>query len=75
MADEELFGRWLRARRKALDLTQNDLAHHIGCSVVAIRKFEAGERRPSKQIAGRLAVYLAIPLDELAAFIRFARGQ
>ena len=75
MADEELFGRWLRARRKALDLTQNDLAHHIGCSVVAIRKFEAGERRPSKQIAERLAVYLAIPPDEHAAFIRFARGR
>lgn len=75
MADEELFGRWLRARRKALDLTQNDLAHHIGCSVVAIRKFEAGERRPSKQIAERLAVYLAIQPEEHAAFIRFARGQ
>jgi len=75
VADEELFGRWLRARRKALDLTQNDLAHHIGCSVVAIRKFEAGERRPSKQIAERLAVYLAIPPEEHAAFIRFARGR
>ncbi len=75
MADEELFGRWLRAYRKALDLTQYDLAHLIGCSVVAIRKIEAGERRPSKQIAERLAVYFAIPPEEHAAFIRFARGQ
>lgn len=75
MAREESFGRWLQARRKALDLTQNDLAQHIGCSVVTIRKFEAAERRPSKQIAERLAVYLAIPLEEHAAFIRFARGQ
>jgi len=26
------FGKWLRARRKALDLTQFDLADQVGCS-------------------------------------------
>src|SRR5215470_3222638 len=67
------FGNWLRQRRKALDLTQTDLADQVGCSVVNIRKIEADERRASKQIAERLADVLAISLEERAEFIGFAR--
>src|SRR5579859_2848444 len=67
------FGNWLRQRRKALDLTQFDLADQVGCSVVTIRKIEADERRPSKQIAERLADVLAISLDERSEFVAFAR--
>ena len=40
------FGRWLRQRRKALDLTQADLADQVGCSVITIQKIEADARRP-----------------------------
>src|SRR5262249_53608957 len=69
------FGSWLKHRRKALDLTQTDLASQVGCSVMTIRKFEGGGRRPSKQIAGRIADVLAITLDERAAFLAFARGS
>ena len=47
-------------RRKALDLTQADLADQVGCSTVTVRKIEADERRPSKQISERLADVLAI---------------
>jgi predicted ATPase/transcriptional regulator with XRE-family HTH domain len=69
------FGRWLRARRRALDLTQHDLARQVGCSVVTIRKIEADERRPSRQIAERLADCLKVAADERAALITLARAE
>ena len=47
----------------------------MGCSKVAIRKIESEERRPSKQIAERLADVLGIAADDRKAFIRFARGD
>lgn len=69
------FGQWLRLRRKALDLTQEELADRVFCSAVTIRKIEADERRPSKEIAERLAEQLAIPSAERQAFIRSARAE
>src|SRR5688500_3687139 len=67
------FGQWLKQRRKALDLTQEDLAERIGCSDVTIRKIEAGVRRPSRQIAELLVEHLKIPAEEQQAFVSFAR--
>ena len=49
------FGVWVRRRRKALDLTQDALARRVGCALSMIRKIEADERRPSRQIAELLA--------------------
>jgi predicted ATPase/transcriptional regulator with XRE-family HTH domain/Tfp pilus assembly protein PilF len=69
------FGEWLKRRRKALDLTQAELAEHAGCSVFALRKIESGDRRPSKQLAGLLAQSLQIPPQEQATFVRVARGE
>jgi predicted ATPase/DNA-binding XRE family transcriptional regulator len=69
------FGDWLKHRRKALDLTQAELASQVGCSAAAIRKIEAEERRPSAQIAERLAEIFAIPPNERTNFLRFARGE
>ena len=68
------FGDWLRRRRKALDLTQVALAGRVGCAVVTIQKIEAGARRPSRQIAERLAHQLAIPAQDRAAFLHAARA-
>src|SRR5215472_13780343 len=73
MKISDSFGDWLRHRRKALDLTQGDLADQVGCSAVTIRKIEADERRASKQIAERLADVLAISLEDRGEFIAFAR--
>jgi len=70
-----LFGEWLKSRRKALDLTQEELAQRTGCSVFALRKIETGERRPSKQLAGLLASALDIPDIHRSVFIRVARGE
>jgi predicted ATPase/transcriptional regulator with XRE-family HTH domain len=69
------FGEWLKKRRKALDLTQEELAQRAGCSVFALRKIESGERRPSKQLAELLAQSLEISSEEMPVFIKIARGQ
>jgi predicted ATPase/transcriptional regulator with XRE-family HTH domain len=69
------FGEWLKLRRKALDLTQAELAQRAGCSVHALRKIESGERRPSKQLAGLLANSLEIPPEEHTTFVKVARGE
>ena len=61
------FGYWLKRRRKALDLTQEQLAQSVACSRFAIRKIEADERRPSRRLAERLADKLAIPPHEHGA--------
>ena len=69
------FGAWLKRRRKALDLTQDELARLVGCSVVSIRKFESDTQRPSRQLAERLAARLQLPPEEHASFVRYARGD
>jgi transcriptional regulator with XRE-family HTH domain len=74
-ASDASFGRWLRRRRKALDLTQDALAEQVGCSVATIRKIETDERRPSRQIAELLADVLAIASGERTLFLQVARGQ
>lgn len=68
------FGYWLRRRRRALDLTQAQLAASVACSHFAIRKIEADERRPSKALAERLAARLGIPTGEREQFLAAARG-
>src|SRR5574342_134390 len=69
------FGEWVKRRRKALDLTQDELAQRAGCSIFALRKIESGERRPSKQLAGLLASALEISEEEQPIFVRVARGD
>src|SRR3954466_15738928 len=69
------FGYWLRRRRKALDLTQEDLAQQAGYALDTIKKIETDMRRPSKQLAERLADVLQISSDERAAFLKVARAE
>src|SRR5512138_3639546 len=69
------FGEWLKRRRKALDLTQDELALRANCTVFAVRKIEAGERRPSKQLAELLVKPLEIPPEAQTTFIKVARGE
>src|SRR5262245_30820021 len=69
------FGYWLRRRRKALDLTQAKLAQRVSCSLDLIQKIEVDARRPSKQLAERLADSLSLDLAERAAFVQAARAE
>jgi predicted ATPase/class 3 adenylate cyclase/Tfp pilus assembly protein PilF len=75
MAAEASFGHWLQRRRKALDLTQEALAQRVGCAAETLRKIEADARRPSRQVAERLADALELPPDERLAFTRAARAE
>lgn len=72
---EVSFGEWLRRRRKALDLTQEQLAQQISCSTSALRKIESEERRPSEQIVEQLAALFHIASNQRASFLKFARGN
>ncbi|HEX6292033.1 MAG TPA: tetratricopeptide repeat protein [Herpetosiphonaceae bacterium] len=69
------FGVWLRRRRKALDLTQAALAQRVGCAAITIRKIEADDLRPSREVAERLAVCLELPAEAHTAFLRAARAE
>src|SRR4051812_2355868 len=71
----EQFGPWLKVHRKALGLSRRELALRANCSEVTIVKVEAGERRPSAQVAGLLADALGIPLEDHPRFIEFARSH
>ena len=69
------FGSWIKRRRKALDLSQQDLARRVGCSVSAVFKIEADLRRPSRQIAELLAEHLDIPVEQRPLFLKVARRE
>jgi len=72
---EVSFGEWLKRRRKAQGLTQEELALQISCSASALRKIEAEQRRPSEQIVKQLAEVFHIASSERASFLKFARGN
>ena len=69
------FGNWIKTRRKALDLTQKELAELVGCSTSMIFKIESDQRRPSRQIAELIAEHLEIPADQLDLFMNIARQK
>ncbi|HEU5097884.1 MAG TPA: tetratricopeptide repeat protein [Roseiflexaceae bacterium] len=69
------FGAWLRRRRRALDITQAELAQRAGCAPVTIKSIEADARRPSKQLAERLAKVLELAPEERALFLKVARAE
>jgi ribosome-binding protein aMBF1 (putative translation factor) len=67
------FGQIVKEHRQVLALTQAELARRVACAPITVRKIESDARRPSQQIAERLAMSLNIPLDERATFVRLAR--
>lgn len=75
MIEAHSFGTWMRLKRKSLDLTREGLAQRVGCSTGTIQKLEEEERRPSVQMAERLAEIFSIPPNEQSDFLRFARGE
>src|SRR5262245_44823415 len=67
------FGQLVKQLRKDCGLTQEDFAEQVGISIETISKVERGERRPSKQVAERMAQVLELPAAERPAFLRAAR--
>jgi predicted ATPase/DNA-binding XRE family transcriptional regulator len=75
MQDPTSFGHWLKQCRQAQDLTQAELARQVSCSISTLEKIEAGRRRPSRQMAERLALCLKIDSEDLEAFVARARAK
>ena len=63
MNAEATFGQIVKARRRDMGLTQEELARRVGCAPVTLRKIEYDDLRPSVQIAERLAMALGIPIE------------
>jgi transcriptional regulator with XRE-family HTH domain len=59
------FAQRIRARRRALDLTQEDVALRIGTSTPYIGHLESGKRHPSEKVVVKLADALRIDRAEL----------
>ena len=75
MAAVATFGQVIKHRRRALDMTQRDLANQVGYSVITIRKVETDERRPSRELAERLAHCLRIDPEQRSAFVGLGRHE
>lgn len=55
----------LEQRRKAMGLTQQELATASGVTYVSIGRYERGERVPDINTAAKLAVALGCTVDDL----------
>ncbi len=73
VAEVHSFGDWLRQQRKMRDWSQAVLAQQVGCTAATIRKIEAGERKPSAQLAALLATALGVPEAKRTTFLQVAR--
>ncbi|MEN9938489.1 MAG: hypothetical protein RLZZ387_5068 [Chloroflexota bacterium] len=73
MPDLPAFSSWVKQRRKALDMTQAQLALQVPCAPVTLRKIEAGVLRPSRELSARLVQLLAATPDEYPDVLRSAR--
>jgi transcriptional regulator with XRE-family HTH domain len=63
--DMTAFADCIRSRRRALDLTQDDIASRIGTTTPYIGHLESGKRHPSERIVIKLADALGIDRAEL----------
>jgi predicted ATPase/DNA-binding XRE family transcriptional regulator len=74
MIENISFGKWLRQRRRMLDLSQQALADQATCARITLSRIEANTLKPSKELALILLEKLGIPEFERPQWILFARG-
>jgi predicted ATPase/DNA-binding XRE family transcriptional regulator len=74
MADRSSFAQWLKQRRKALGLTQKELAQQAGCAEITLRKIESGDLQPSAPLVASLAKALGAADADLPGLLSLARG-
>ena len=65
MFDTREFGQNMQAKRKAANLTQQQLAEKVGLTRQAISKYETGESFPDISIVIRIAEVFGTSIDEL----------
>jgi putative transcriptional regulator len=66
---------WLKRRRQERGLTQEQLGESVGYAGQTIAKIEGGQRRPSPQLALRLAEALELPLEERGSWMAAALDE
>jgi len=74
MTEDLSFGKWLRQRRRMLDLSQQALADQATCARITLSRIEADTLKPSKELALLLLEKVGIPQNERDQWVRFARG-
>ncbi len=67
------FGQWVKHQRKALGLTQDNLAQRVACSKSMINKIEGDLRSPAKPMIELLALHLKISPTDYARFVHLAQ--
>jgi predicted ATPase/transcriptional regulator with XRE-family HTH domain len=73
MESDRTFGQWVKYQRKALGLTQANLAQRVVCSKSMINKIESDLRNPAKPLIELLALHLKIPPADYASFVHLAQ--
>ncbi|MDQ3627753.1 MAG: helix-turn-helix domain-containing protein [Actinomycetota bacterium] len=69
--EESDLARLLRARRRELGLSRNDVVDASGLSYPYVSQLETGYRTPSRKSVARLAQALRMDADDLAAAIPY----
>ena len=72
---ELLIGTRLRTLRRARNLTQEEVAAHLGISFQAISKWERGDGYPDITILPALASYFAVTVDDLLGMDEIAAEE
>ena len=67
------FGQWVKQQRKALGLTQDNLAQRVACSKSMINKIEGDLRSPTKPMLELLALHLKISQADYEHFVHLAQ--
>ncbi|MCW5853206.1 MAG: AAA family ATPase [Anaerolineae bacterium] len=66
------FTAWLKRKRREQGLTQEILAGLAGCSTPYLKKIEAGQRQPTRQVVVALLDALQVPKDAQPTYIALA---
>ncbi|MFN8472373.1 MAG: helix-turn-helix domain-containing protein [Anaerolineae bacterium] len=69
MQTDLTFAAWLKRKRKEQRLTQETLAGLAGCSTIYLKKIEAGQRQPTRQVVEALLNALHVPQEAWPTYI------
>lgn len=75
MLQHASFGRWLKEMRRAQGWSQTELARRVCCAPITLRKIEADQLRPSKDLARIILEHFEIAPHEQNELMQKARER
>ncbi len=69
------FGTWLKDQRRRLGMTQLGLARRVYCAEITIRKIEADQLRPSRELADLIVDAVQVAPMERPRTVAWARER